>query len=120
LNRKADGGLTAIVIILIVIILLGWLIKVNSRECNSNKDCKEDQYCGSDFSCHQIPVIEKTVVKRSYTLPTLIASITLIILAVIFRWENLFGKKPFVENEKTEEAETPDSYYTSQFKYTAK
>jgi len=121
LNRKADGGLTAIIIILVIILAIGWLVNITSRECNSNKDCKEDQYCGSDFSCHNIPVIEKTTTKRSYTAPVLIICITLIILAIIWRWEKIFGKKlEFKKKENKENVEIPDSYYTSQFKYTAK
>lgn len=118
LNKKADGGLTAIVIILIVLVFLGWLVKIGNRECNSNKDCEEDHYCGSDFSCHQIPVIEKTVVKRSLTLPLLIISATIIILAVIWKWEKLFGKKEIIEEIETSKETKP--YYSSQFQYTAK
>jgi len=117
-NRKADAGLTAIVIIIIIIIFLGWLVKINSRECNSNTDCKKDQYCGSDFSCHKIPVIKATT-KKSSILPLLIISITLIALAIIWRWEKIFGKKQ--NKAEIEAPETPEeSYYTSQFKYTAK
>lgn len=119
MNKKADGGLTAIVIILIVIIFLGWLVNLGNRECNSNKDCGKDSYCGSDFSCHQIPVIEKEVVKRSWTVPVLLVCITAIAIALIFRWESIFGKKR-IKPETEEKAETPESYYTSQFQYTAK
>ena len=118
LNKKGDAGLTAIVIILIIIIFLGWLVKTGYRECNSNSDCGEDSYCGSDFACHKIPVIEKTVVERSYTLPTLLICITAIAIAIIFRWEKIFGKRK-QETLKTKE-EMPESYYTPQFQYTAK
>ena len=116
MNRKADGGLTAIVIILIIIVFIGWMIRVNSRECNSNSDCKKDQYCGSDFACHEIPV--KTVYKQSLTLPVLFICITIIALTVIFKWDKLFRRKEKIGIETPKE--TPESYYTSQFQYTAK
>lgn len=118
LNKKGDAGLTAIIIILIIIIFLGWLVKTGGRECNSNSDCGEYSYCGSDFSCHEFQIIERTVVKRPYTLPVLLICITAIAIAIIFRWEKIFGKRK-QETPKTKE-EMPDSYYTSQFKYTAK
>jgi len=118
LNKKGDVGLTAIVIIIIIVIFLGWLIKIGGRECNSNEDCGEDSYCGSDFSCHKIPVIEKTVVKRSSTMPILIICITAIALAIILRWEKIFGKREVRDSKGKEEM--PESYYTSQFQYTAK
>ena len=119
MNKKADGGITAIVIILVVIVFIGWLVNLGSRECNSNKDCEEDSYCGSDFNCHKIPVIEKTseVVKRSYTAPVLIVCATIVILAIIWRWEKIFRKKEKVDIEKPKEKEP---YYTSQFQYSAK
>lgn len=124
LNRKAQITTTAVLITIIVIIFLGYVVRINSRECNSNKDCNEDQYCGSDFSCHNIPIIEKEVVKRSWTVPILIISITLIILAIIFRWEQLFGKKTKkvkeTKTKETEEVDDPETYYTSQVQYTAK
>ena len=121
MNKKADGGLTAIVIIIIIIVFLGWLVNLGGRECSSNKDCREDNYCGSDFNCHEIPIIERTttVTKRSPTAPILIISITLIILAVIFRWEKIFKKKE-TKTETPKGTEKPESYYTSQFQYTAK
>lgn len=118
LNKKADGGLTAIVIILIALVFIGWLVNINNRECDSNQDCEENQYCGSDFSCHNIPVIEKTVVKRSLTLPIFIICTTIVALAIIWKWEKLFGKKETVE--KIEAPEKKEPYYSSQFQYTAK
>lgn len=118
LGKKGDIGLGVILLVLIILIFMSGWISVSKKECNSNSDCGEDSYCGSDFSCHQIPVIEKTVEKRSLTLPILIICVTIIILAVIWRWEKIFGKKGIGEI-KTEK-EIPESYYTSQFQYTAK
>jgi len=118
LNKKADGGITAIIIIVIIIVFLCWIINVNNRECSSNKDCSEDSYCGSDFSCHQHPVINTEVNKVSITLPIILICISLIILAVIFRWEQIFKRNIFKKEKPSEE--TTEAYYTSQFQYSAK
>jgi len=120
LNKKADGGLTAIVIILIIIVFLGWLVNLGNRECSSNKECNEDSYCGSDFNCHEYPAVNTEVTKISITLPILIISITLIILALIWRWEKIFKKRETKETPEETTKENPESYYTSQFQYTAK
>ncbi len=126
LNKKADGGLTAIIIILIAVVFIGWLINLGNRECNSNKDCNEDYYCGSDFSCHKIPVIEKTTTinKISITGPLIIISLTLIILAIIWKWDKIFGtfgkKSSPPKKESEKEIGTPETFYTSQVQYTAK
>ena len=91
MNKKADGGLTAIVIILIALVFLGWIINTGRRECDTNGDCDDAQYCGSDFACHDIP---KTIVyKQSLVLPLLFICLTIIALAVIWKWEVIFSKK---------------------------
>lgn len=119
MNKKADGGLVAIVIVIISLVFLGWLIRLDDRECNSNGDCDDGQYCGSDFSCHDIP--ERVVYKQSFTLPLLFICMTVVALAVIWKWEIIFGKKfekTVTKQEKPATSEEP--YYTSQFQYSAK
>jgi dolichyl-phosphate-mannose--protein O-mannosyl transferase len=100
--KRADGGVIAILIVVIILVFIGWLVNVGNRECRTNRDCGSDAYCGSDFACHQIPVIEKSpvVVERHYAIPALIIGIAMIITAVILRWDKL--KKP--KREETEEA----------------
>ena len=99
--KKADGGVTAVIIVVIILIFLGWLVHIGNRECRTNSDCGKDAYCGSDFTCHQIPVIEKSsvIVERHYTVPALIIGIAMIVTAVILRWDKL--KKP--KRERIEE-----------------
>ncbi|MEA2036363.1 MAG: hypothetical protein U9O94_02560 [Nanoarchaeota archaeon] len=119
LNRKGDIGVGVILLVLIVLIFLSVWGASSSVECNSNKDCGDESYCGSDFACHNMPVIEKEVVKRSYTLPVLIVCLTAIIIAVIFKWEKIFrGEK--VKQDTVKKKDLPESYYSSQFQYTAK
>lgn len=95
-SKRADGGVIAILLVVIVLIFVGWLVNVGNRECRTNKDCGNDAYCGSDFACHQIPVIERST-STSYTLPALIIGAAMIITAVILRWDKLRSKKPDVE-----------------------
>ena len=114
-NKKADGGLTAIVIVIVALVFVGWLININSRECNSNGGCNDNEYCGSDFSCHQIPVIEKTTRTISLTPSVLIICLTIIALAVIWKWDVIFKKK-----QESKEVSQPETYYTSQVQNSAK
>lgn len=109
-NKKADGGLTAVVIIVLVMVFIGWLAKLNGRECSKDSDCGSERYCGSDFSCHKIPIIEKTTTNVEYNLafPALIIGIAIIIAALIFNWGKLKNSR------KKSEQQDSHLYYTSQ------
>ncbi len=106
--RKAEAGLTIILVLVIVFVFLGWLFNVSQRECKSNKDCSSESYCGSDFSCHPYPNIQKTVVQDSFVWPSVIIGIAIIIAAIILKWNNLKSKKI---NQKSAEGEASKSYY---------
>jgi len=102
--RKADGGLTIVLIIVIIVIFLGWLVNLGLKECRNNSDCSSGYYCGSDFSCHQIPLIEKTVVKNNLLAPSLIMGIAIIIAAFILKSDRLkFKHKKSEQTTLTEE-----------------
>lgn len=122
MNKKADGGLTAVVIILVIVVFLGYLINVGGRECRTNKDCGEDYYCGSDFACHKFQVIEKTSESGNYVVPALIVGIALIVTAIILKWDKISesrkAKKQDKQKEETKEAVHYDYplYYTEQVK----
>jgi len=107
--KKADGGVTAIIIVIVILIFLGWLVNMGGRECRTNKECGEDSYCGSDFACHQTPVIEKSpvVVERHYTVPALILGVAIIVAAVIFRWDKI--RPSLARSEETEASSEPVS-----------
>ncbi len=102
MNKKAEIGLITVIIILIVFIFLGWLIQISGRECKNNNECKEEYYCGSDFSCHKFPVIEKSsiIVERHYTFPAIIIGISIIVSAIILRWDKIRQKKQKEGDEK--------------------
>ena len=81
-NWKGDAiSLTLLVIVLIV--LVGYGIKMSGRQCNENNDCGENQYCGSDFECHDFKIIK--VYKNDLVIPALIISAALVVGAVILR-----------------------------------
>jgi len=105
MHKKGVVELGVIVLVVVVLIFLGWWINVGSRECTGNNDCGSDQYCGSDFSCHDIPIIEKqaSVNKVSLLGPAWILGLAGIVVALIFRWERLFPKKPKQVEEKSEQ-----------------
>ncbi len=109
-KRKADGGLTIILIVVIVMVFLGWLVNLSQRECKSNKDCNSESYCGSDFSCHSYPTIQKTVVQYNFVWPSVIIGIAIVIAAIIFRWKNIRPRKD-QSNQKSADGETSKSYY---------
>jgi len=97
MNKRADGGLTAIVIIVVILVFLSYLVNMSQRQCSSNKDCNDDQYCGSDFACHKIPVIERqtspVVVNRDYTKPAWIIGIAIVVAALFFNWDKIFHRR---------------------------
>ncbi len=95
--KKADAGLTAIVIIVVILVFLSWLVNISQRECQSNKDCSDEQYCGSDFACHKIPVIVResnpVVVQRDFTGAAWIIGIALVVTAIIFNFDRIFPRR---------------------------
>ena len=85
-SGKRGEALTAtVLIVLIVTVFLGWLITFSSKECRSNSQCKYGYYCGSDFSCHEMPVIEKTLTQNNLLMPALILGIAIVAAAFIIQ-----------------------------------
>ncbi|MBI2138608.1 hypothetical protein HYU13_03400 [Candidatus Woesearchaeota archaeon] len=54
LGKKGDGGLSIGIFILVVFLIIFWIDNAG-KECKRDSGCKENQYCGSDFSCHDFP-----------------------------------------------------------------
>jgi len=100
-NNKRAEAVTLILVIVIVAVFVGWLIDFNSKECRSNANCNDGFYCGSDFACHQIPVIEKTLVKNNLVFPSIIIGIAIVIAAIVLKLEKIpFRKKILKENQE--------------------
>ena len=95
MNKKADGGLTAIVIIVVILIFIGWLVNLSNRDCSKDNDCKDGQYCGSDFSCHDFKIVEKDTIVQQFSLtgPAIIIGIAIVIAAIILKGKVKFWQK---------------------------
>ena len=90
INKK--GNVTLIVILLALVILGFMLITFSERDCNSNKDCAENAYCGADYECHEFP--QQIVVKESNFVPaSLILGISIVLAAFLFRTNKIPFKK---------------------------
>ncbi len=84
MNKKGSLALAIVAIILALIILAVYLVNVSQRECNSNRDCPGNAYCGNDYDCHAFP--EQIVVKENNLVPAaIIIGTALIIASYIFR-----------------------------------
>jgi len=104
LNNRSEA-LTIIMVTLIIVVFIGWLINLKSKECRSNSDCGPERYCGSDFACHQIPIIEKTIVKNNLIIPSIILGIAIIAAALIIKREKIsFRKNPHIETSNTQKS----------------
>ena len=84
MNKKGSAALAIVAVILALVILGVFLISIAQRECNSNRDCPGNAYCGTDYECHNFP--EQIVVKENNFIPAaIIVGTSLIISAYIFR-----------------------------------
>jgi len=89
--KKGSVAVSIVAIILALVILGIFIINIALRECNSNRDCPDNAYCGSDYECHYYPK-EIVYTKSAYLWPTIILGICLIVAAYIYRG----GKIPFI------------------------
>ena len=88
MNKK--GAVQIIALVLALIIFAYILITFAQRECNSNRDCPGNAYCGSDHECHEYP--DQIVVKETnYISSAGILGLFIVIAAYIFKT----GEVPF-------------------------
>ncbi|MBU0614832.1 MAG: hypothetical protein KJ601_01965 [Nanoarchaeota archaeon] len=115
MNKHGVVDLAIIVLVVVCLVFLGWLVNLGTRECSGNNDCSNAQYCGADFSCHDIPIIEKEVKTTQVSLvgPAFILGIAAVVVAVILRWDKISagfkkkgGKKPEVYYEGVDQIKT--------------
>ncbi len=100
-NHRKSEAIVILLIVVVLVLFFGWLISFTSKECRSNSQCPKDNYCGSDFSCHQIPVIEKTAVENNLLMPSIILGIAIIAAALILKSEKI-SLNPFRKNKQQE------------------
>jgi len=85
-SRKgvAWAGVFAFLVIIAGVVMFS---NVSSRECSKDAQCGENKYCGSDFSCHQIPVItiKKTEYQNDFVTPSAIVGVAIVIAALVLK-----------------------------------
>lgn len=88
MNQKGSAALAVVAVVLVFVILAMFLTNIAQRECDNNRDCADNSYCGTDYECHEFP--GQVVVKETNFIPAaLIVGISLIIAAYIFRKEKI-------------------------------
>ncbi len=90
MNTKGSVGIIIIAVALALVVLGSFLINLAGRDCNSNKDCPQSAYCGSDYECHEYP---KSIVveKNSFVPASIIISLGLVLTAFVHKT----GRFPF-------------------------
>ena len=84
LLKHNKGELVSIItLVLIVLILIGYGIKMSGRQCTSNSECKDTQYCGSDYKCHDMQIVK--VYKHDLLMPSIILAVAIVVGAVIMK-----------------------------------
>jgi len=102
--KKAEGMIGVIVIVLIISITIVWIVSEAQKECRKDSDCNNG-ICNSNFECVSLP---KSSTTQNFNTAALILGISLIIVALIMRWDRFFGKKEKKDTEeKKEEKEDP-------------
>ena len=87
-NKKANGALLILVVIAVIAII--YIIASNAvKECWKDTDCGQERYCGSDFKCHDMKIVNKTIINNDYGLwkAAFIIGFAIIIAAFILRWK---------------------------------
>lgn len=73
-------GITIIVLIALVALIL--IFQFLSRECNTNLDCQQDEYCAFNHKCTPLPSSNQTQTSLS---SSIILGISIIIAALILK-----------------------------------
>ena len=85
-GKKGVAWLAAVLFIIIIVIIIVWLVNLSNRECSKDSDCSDGFYCGSDFSCHEFKIVEKTTVNNDLIGAGIIIAVAIIIAAIILRY----------------------------------
>ena len=106
-NKKGEVA-SVILLIIVIIVIISYGIKMSGRECNANIDCKENQYCGSDFKCHDFKIIK--IYKHDLLIPAIIVAAALVIGAVILRKKKYEAEQTQYDYQ-TQEYQPENPYY---------
>ena len=90
--KKGEVTLAVIVLIIVIIVFVGWMMREGWKECRSNRDCGETEYCGADFSCHEYKIVQVPSPSDRTTSTAWIIGIAIIIAAIILKWDSIFRR----------------------------
>ncbi|MBI4152605.1 hypothetical protein HY495_02745 [Candidatus Woesearchaeota archaeon] len=95
MSKKGSAAIIVIAVALALVVLGSFLINLAGRDCNSNKECPQNAYCGSDNECHEYP---KNIVveKNSYVPASIILSLGLVLTAFVHKT----GRFPFQKKKE--------------------
>jgi hypothetical protein len=91
--KKGSMALASVAVILALVVLGAFLINIAMRECNSNRDCADNAYCGADHECHYYP--EQLVISEAKFMPAAVTFGGAIILAAFIFRRNQRPKSAF-------------------------
>ena len=120
-KKKSQASVFAALFMILLVAGIAWLIHIRQRECNTNKDCPTDNYCGSDFACHEYPTIQRTYVEYSLMGPALVIALAILITAILLNFSSIFPRKERHEEQtmkekhehRHEDSSDADNYYGS-------
>jgi len=78
-------ALATVAVILALVVLGMFLLNIATRECQSNRDCSDSAYCGTDYECHGYPQQAIRSSGASLLTPAFIFGGSIIIAAYIFK-----------------------------------
>ena len=82
LTNKKASTIVLVVVGLVIIVLLGFLIRIATYECLSDNDCKNNQYCTVEHICRDATIVQS----NGFLKPALFIGFAIIIAAIIVRY----------------------------------
>jgi len=90
LCKKGEMATVVLIVIIIVIFFFAWIVHESWKECRNNKDCKKGQYCGSDFSCHDMTMVNRAPMDLKPA--AYIIGAAFIVGMLIYKWDSIFRR----------------------------
>ena len=81
-KQKKGAIIIPIVVALALVIILWNIVGTITKECTGDRQCNVNEYCGSDFKCHEHPQITN----NNFIPAATIMGFAIIAAAIIMRW----------------------------------
>ena len=76
-------GVTVIILALFAVLL--YPVVKGSRDCEDDSECPVASYCGADFNCHQVPLVNGDVVYQFPVVNAIIIGGAVVLAALLLR-----------------------------------